>query len=482
MDKACELINKIQDFDKNIYQLNEVYEQSNSIMDEIILAATYSEIDLRICQNLKDYLNGVVQNKLNHCQQLITKKQKQPKENSVVQTFEHKIAKVLVNTAESTAKQDVQSPIYNMRVTDSQQASEQWAFPRYLDNHKIISTGKGIVPVPIAAKVDNGIAGIDWVSFSIPLSHFHEKYSSLNPLVEDEALTELLESVIDQELFELFGFGLGQKRDKGMHFNKYAYTLQDDLGMVLYGNTQKSIIVQINGSGCALARKGWNEQLYKYLKQIKGSKLSRVDICFDDFEGEYITLDEADQWDTQEMFWVSGRVPDSRHAGNWKRPNGKGRTLYIGVRESGKSCRIYEKGKEKGDVLSEWVRIEVEFKASDRYLELEMLLSPSQYFIGAYPVFNEVLLPRLGQYIMPEKTEIIKKQSQIEWKKAIEITKSQFGKYIRQFRKVYDDSELLTMLSSSKDEVPKRLKFSAIAAMQAVRINQPIYEELAHAV
>ncbi|KRI92515.1 hypothetical protein APC71_23280 [Acinetobacter baumannii] len=78
--------------------------------------------------------------------------------------------------------------------------------------------------------------------------------------------------------------------------------------------------------------------------------------------------------------------------------------------------------------------------------------------------------------------EIIKKQSQIEWKKAIEITKSQFGKYIRQFRKVYDDSELLTMLSSSKDEVPKRLKFSAIAAMQAVRINQPIYEELAHAV
>ncbi|MCF1280751.1 replication initiation factor domain-containing protein [Acinetobacter pittii] len=482
MDKACELINKIQDFDKNIYQLNEVYEQSNSIMDEIILAATYSEIDLRICQNLKDYLNGVVQNKLNHCQQLITKKQKQPKENSVVQTFEHKIAKVLVNTAESTAKQDVQSPIYNMRVTDSQQASEQWAFPRYLDNHKIISTGKGIVPVPIAAKVDNGIAGIDWVSFSIPLSHFHEKYSSLNPLVEDEALTELLESVIDQELFELFGFGLGQKRDKGMHFNKYAYTLQDDLGMVLYGNTQKSIIVQINGSGCALARKGWNEQLYKYLKQIKGSKLSRVDICFDDFEGEYITLDEADQWDTQEMFWVSGRVSDSRHAGNWKRPNGKGRTLYIGVRESGKSCRIYEKGKEKGDVLSEWVRIEVEFKASDRYLELEMLLSPSQYFIGAYPVFNEVLLPRLGQYIMPEKTEIIKKQSQIEWKKAIEITKSQFGKYIRQFRKVYDDSELLTMLSSSKDEVPKRLKFSAIAAMQAVRINQPIYEELAHAV
>ncbi|MDR8315411.1 replication protein, partial [Acinetobacter baumannii] len=101
--------------------------------------------------------------------------------------------------------------------------------------------------------------------------------------------------------------------------------LQDDLGMVLYGNQQKYIYIQINGSGCALARKGWNEQLYKYLKQIKGAKLSRVDICFDDFEGEYITLDEADKWDTEEMFWVSGRVPESRQAGNWKRPSGKGR-------------------------------------------------------------------------------------------------------------------------------------------------------------
>ena len=129
MDKAWELINKIQDFDKNIHQLAEVYEQSQFIMDEIVLAATYSEIDLRVCQNLKGYLNGVVQNKLNHCQQLITKKQKQFKENSVVQTFEHKIANVLKNTVHPN-QQGSQPPIYNMRVMDSQQVSEQWTFPR----------------------------------------------------------------------------------------------------------------------------------------------------------------------------------------------------------------------------------------------------------------------------------------------------------------------------------------------------------------
>jgi len=125
MDKACDLINKIQDFDKNIHQLNEIYEQSNSIMDEIVLGATYLEIDLRVCQNLKDYLNGVVQNKLNHCQQLITKKQKQPQDNSVVQTFEHKIANVLVNTVHPT-KQGSQTPIYNMRETIGDKTYNFW--------------------------------------------------------------------------------------------------------------------------------------------------------------------------------------------------------------------------------------------------------------------------------------------------------------------------------------------------------------------
>lgn len=122
MDKACELINKIQDFDKNIHQLTEVYEQSNWIMQDIILAATYSEIDLHISQNLQDFLNGVVKAKLNKSQELVTKKQKQPKDNSVLETFEQKIANTRENTGTPnlTAKEGLQPPIYNMRVMDSQ--------------------------------------------------------------------------------------------------------------------------------------------------------------------------------------------------------------------------------------------------------------------------------------------------------------------------------------------------------------------------
>ena len=62
----------------------------------------------------------------------------------------------------------------------------------------------------------------------------------------------------------------------------------------------------------------------------------------------------------------------------------------------------------------------------------------------------------------------------MNWDKAIEVTKNQFGKYIRQFAKIIEPNELINLLSSSKDVVPKRLKFSHAAVMQSIRINKPI--------
>ena len=71
-----------------------------------------------------------------------------------------------------------------------------------------------------------------------------------------------------------------------------------------------------------------------------------------------------------------------------------------------------------------------------------------------------------------------KKQSEISWNKALEITKIQFGKYIRQFAKFYEPDELIQVLSSDKDEVPKRLKFSHVAVIQSIRSQQPIETHL----
>lgn len=123
--------------------------------------------------------------------------------------------------------------------------------------------------------------------------------------------------------------------------------------------------------------------------------------------------------------------------------------------------------------MSLWTRAELELKSTDRYLPLDILLSPSTYFKGAYPAL-EILANQLNDFVAPEKCQLIEKQANINVDKALKIVKHQFGKYIRQFRKFINDADLLNLISSDKDVMPKRLNFSHAAVMQALRINQPI--------
>ncbi|MGR2670903.1 replication initiation factor domain-containing protein [Acinetobacter soli] len=460
------LISLIQDFDQASLPLVEVFDRQKTIFDEIHCATTFGDVSLADGQSLKNMLDSIVKNKLAAYDNQPEKKAK-PSETSIQEIFVQKISKTAQNTAEST-------PFYNIGVADTQQASESWAFPRHLDNYQLISTPQGVVPVLRCSPIENNIVGLDWVTFSFCQSTFGDKYIQLQPEQVDASIGDAIETWLDQLLFEIFGFGIAQKRDKGMHWNKYGYDLQDNLGVVLYGHNNKRITVQINGTGCALARKGWNEQLYKWLKtEAKTPKLNRVDIAFDDFESEWVSVDLANEWDTQDLFWCGGRNSEVNHLGDWKRINGKGRTLTIGNRSSSKFLRFYERGKKEGDSLSLWTRAELELKSTDRYLPLDVLLSPSTYFKGAYPAL-EALCNKLNEFVAPEKCELVKKQATINVDKALEIVKHQFGKYIRQFRKFINDEDLLNIISSDKDVVPKRLNFSHAAVMAALRLDQPI--------
>jgi len=460
------LISLIQDFDQASLSLVEVFDRQKTIFDEIHCATTFGDVSLADGQSLKNMLDSIVKNKLAAYDNQPEKKAK-PAETSIQEIFVQKISKTAQNTAEST-------PFYNIGVADTQQASESWAFPRHLDNYQLISTPQGVVPVLRCSPIENNIVGLDWVTFSFCQTTFGDKYVQLQPEQVELSIGDAIETWLDQILFEIFGFGIAQKRDKGMHWNKYGYDLQDNLGVVLYGHNNKRITVQINGTGCALARKGWNEQLYKFLKvQAKTPKLNRVDIAFDDFESEWVSVDLANEWDTQDLFWCGGRNSEVNHLGDWKRINGKGRTLTIGNRSSSKFLRFYERGKKEGDSLSLWTRAELELKSTDRYLPLDVLLSPSTYFKGAYPAL-EALCNKLNEFVAPEKCELVKKQATINVDKALEIVKHQFGKYIRQFRKFINDEDLLNIISSDKDVVPKRLNFSHAAVMAALRLDQPI--------
>lgn len=373
--------------------------------------------------------------------------------------------KSIKNQLKHTGKGAEITPFYNMGVTVSNgkqpeifgktvaPESSDWKYPRKLDNVRMIKTDQGDLPIIHSVPCTGEVAQLDWVTFAIGLETWHHKFLSLSS-DEDQAYDEIVNE-LDQDLFEIFGFGIAKKRDKGMHFYKYSWELQDNLGMVLAGHNSKRLAVQINGTGCALAAKGWQERLYKYLSQYAvRPKLTRIDLAHDDFEGSHLSVDWANEQDSLGGFWCGGRMPNVQHLGNWKRITCKGRTLTVGNRENGKYCRIYEKGKKEGASLDPWTRAEVEFKGHDRFIPLDILLSPSQYFIGAYPCFSD-----FDQYVIPEKIATVKKAAKISWEKSKEIVKHQFGKYISAYRKIYSDSEIIEFITAKNPKsFPKRLQ------------------------
>lgn len=462
------LLALIQNFDSAVHSPVEIFNQSKIIQDEIATSQAFDGLNLSDAQVLKNMLNGIVNTKLQAIENEIAAKPVYTEQKTIQEIFAQKIIDTLQNTQGSV------TPFYNMGVTDAQMQSENYAFPRNLDNYKLISTQNGVVPVLHTVPQINEVVGHDWVTFSFDQSELGEQYANIPKHLVNESLSNALSLNFDHILFDIFGFGLGSKREKGMHFYKHGFDLQDGLGLVLFAHKSNRISVQINGTACALARNGWQNKLYHFLKSCKNPKLNRVDLAYDDFTSEHISLDLVDQWDDEDLFWSTGSHPEINHLGDWKRINGKGRTITIGNRSTGKFARFYERGKKEGDSLSLWVRAEVEFKSTDRYIPLEILLAPTQFFKGSYPAL-EILCNDLEAFDTPTKTQIVKKQSEINVQKALDVTKHQFGKYIRQFRKFIEDSALLDLITSEKDEMPKRLKFSHAAVMQAVRINEPTY-------
>lgn len=465
------IISQIHAFDASHLSLAQIFDGEKEISHEIYARSAFGDVSLSDSQILRNMLDGIVKNKLASFENALVKPKKKD-DQSIAEIFVQKIAIPAKNTAVS----GLETPFYNMGVADTKTQSESMTFPRHLDNYKLISTLKGVIPVLTCTPIENSIVGIDWVTFSFCVSTLGEKYAYLENDQVDLAVGDAIETWLDQLLFEIFGFGISQKRKCGIRFDKYGYDLQDNLGMVLYGNENKRIRVQINGSGCALARKGWHQQLYKFLKvQAKNPKLNRVDLAFDDFESEFVSVDLCDQWDDQLLFFTGGRTPEINKLGDWKRINGKGLTFTVGNRESSKFLRCYQRGKKEGDSLSLWTRLELELKSHDRYLPLDVLLSPSTYFKGAYPAL-EILCNQLNDFVTPEKCQLIEKQANINFDKAIDVLKTQFGKYIRQFRKILSDDVLLNLISSDKDVVPKRLEFSHATLMQSLRLNRPIFK------
>lgn len=352
-------------------------------------------------------------------------------------------------------KSAVLSPINNMGVTGS---SLVGGMPEKLPNTRLVMTSEGPKPVLVRHAAANECAVIDWVNFTFGIETLGQKFLEDCPDSPHPVADYAIRCGLPRLLSELFGLPLGDKLPSGRNFYKVAYNIGDGYGLVCGGGQRNTILIMLTGKGCALARQGWEKRLFDWMTtQAQRPKLTRVDLAHDDFEGSYLSVEWADQMDKLGGFYYGkGKQPQVQHLGCWRRPTGYGRTLTIGQRESGKYCRFYEKGKAEGDSSSEWCRAEVEFKASDRFIPFAILLEPSEYFLGAYPCFSY-----FDEHRTPQKIITAKKTAKINWEKSIEITRHQFGKYIRLYAQIYDADDLIKMLSFKGDParaIPARLK------------------------
>lgn len=361
----------------------------------------------------------------------------------------------------------VSTPINKMGVTKFDTQPQDADLPIFqhslytIPRTHMILTNDGVKHVEYRMPAENEIAVIDWVNFTFGIETMGDKYWQEDEYILDtHRYTAAIDS-LEADLEHIFGFTTSSCRNSGLNFYQQSYVLGEDFGFICIGGQRNTVLIMINGRGCNFAKSGWELRLYNFLvTKAKRPKLTRVDIAHDDFEGKHISVDWGNMQDGLGGFQLGNRAPNIEHKGNWRRPNGKGRTLCIGSRDSGKYLRLYEKGRAEGDPNDNWQRAEVEFKSIDRVLPFDMLLAPSEFFIAAYPCFRD-----LAQHLQPERIETISKTAQINFQTAIENLKHQYGKYINIFKEVFEPEELINLISCSDPlAYPKRLDHVLITA------------------
>jgi len=331
------------------------------------------------------------------------------------------------------------------------------ALPSYeaKERLKIVASGNRGRPINVLIpkpdrSAKNSYAFVDWVNFTFNKFDVALDLPCGRPALTDDDYMVALSLVLS----DIFGYGITSKRPSGLHFYSASYELgYHAWGTVCIGGQRESVLVAVTGQGLMSSKVGWEKRLYQFLRKYDSAKITRIDLASDNFDSPK-TLDDYLEMYHAGLFSSRGRPPEVEQRGNWIRPNGKGRTLYVGSRLSGKLLRIYEKGLQLANGFHEkfpsWVRIELELKAIDRIIPYEALLNPGKYLAGAYPALNTV-------HVEQERIKTFKNQTVSAFEKAIETTRHQFGKYIFMAVEVLGADEAIKRFTKGKQELPRKI-------------------------
>lgn len=225
------------------------------------------------------------------------------------------------------------------------------------------------------------IALIDYLTVSVPLISMPR--FNRNDIGAANRLTKQLfttSSLIASD-FDDKGF-LGYRFSSDL----FGPTCEQPCGKIAFGGNADTLLISLSGAGTPFI--GSHEQTVYDLAN-HDAKITRIDIAHDDFEGVLPNVHAfADLARGGYFNGANGQVASRRFIDDLG--TGAGSSLYIG-KKGDKELNIYEKGKEQGDPLSVWLRVEARLWAKNRKIPLDALVNGREYLLGAYPQ----LLPHL---------------------------------------------------------------------------------------
>lgn len=389
---------------------------------------------------------------------------------------------------------NAQTPTSNTGVTDLDQHTQDWqtADPITL----VIGSGKKakLLEVPQRRGHNGAAAFPDWIHLTIG-KETCDQYADFLGSDEDRVL------ILSYRLERIFGFGITTKHKNGRNFYAESFGMgneKEQWGYVCIGGQEETILIGLTGTGLAAAKPGWETRLVHWLEvEAERPKLTRVDLAYDDFTAQHWNVEESEyQYHEGGFQCYHGTAPDAERIGvDWIRlekqaaqwvkavneqaagigpvrpddvPKGpafkrRGRTFAVGRRASGKYFRCYEKGRQLGDPMSNWVRIEVEFKAVERVLPFDMLLQPGKYLAGAYPCLNWISETQ-------DRVQTHKKALEITLESSIQFVHKQAGQHINVLLEALGVDGFVEKVR--REGIPKRFKVADLeTAPNSIRIS-----------
>lgn len=235
-------------------------------------------------------------------------------------------------------------------------------------------------------------------------------------------LKAVLMSRAYQFINNILGVRIGNVRSKGIHgYTDSAKLLANDrpleLGFIAWGGNNDTLYFQISGTGCSqiFSRLRPFQLHYWLAKVLCVQKLARLDLAFDDMDGNY-TADYAEKAYYDDAFKSKngGSNPKARYIHEVLGKNTTGYTFAVGSRKSNVYWRIYDKALEQGDRSGTvWWRNEVELKKCN----VDFLESPATAFASLNRFSESINIETNKTYFLQAKKSVLTFQQKIKWAK-----------------------------------------------------------------